>query len=306
MTNGIYRFRLGEFVCTVISDGRYVFAPPTFPVPADFLYSNAPRDQIEVAFQKRILKLEERYFWAAPLNCLLVDSGDHQILIDAGGGGFGRETGRLYKNLLAAGASPNSINWVILTHAHPDRIGGITDESGRTIFPNAHFVMAREEWNFWRGERAKNEIHEFNREILLKTANKNLPAIQNQLELVDGEVDILPGVSILTAPGHTPGQIAVKLSSQNRNLLVLADVFYHPIQIQCPEWSGIADLDTWHTVKTRIHFLNQAVAENALVMGFHFPFPGLGWVIQHSGGFVWLEHKMKIETPQTQGALTGG
>jgi glyoxylase-like metal-dependent hydrolase (beta-lactamase superfamily II) len=286
----IYQFRLGSLICTVICDGTYTYSLPVFPPPADFLFTCAPRDQIERAFQKHIFKLEERSVWISSYNCLLIDSGELRILIDTGADGFGPYTGRLLKNLQAAGASPNSIDWVILTHAHPDHIGGTTDARGMLTFPYARYIISKEEWDFWRSGRAEKEIREYNRDKLLKTEYDNLPAIRNQVDLVDGEVDILPGVRIIPAPGHTPGQIAVMLSSKDRNLLYISDALFHPIQVEYPEWSGIADLDPERTVLTRRRLLNMAVDENALVLGFHFPFPGLGWIIKHQSRFSWLTH----------------
>lgn len=297
MNAEIYQFRLGSLVCTVICDGTYTYGPPVFPPPADFLFTAAPKDQIDKAFKKHIFRLEERSVWKSSYNCLLVDSGDHRVLIDTGADGFGPDTGKMLKNLLAAGASPNSIDRVILTHGHPDHIGGSTDARGKPAFPYAQYIISKTEWDFWRSGRAEKEIREYNRAALLKTEYDNLPAIRNQADLVEGEIDILPGVRIIPAPGHTPGQIAVLISSRDRNLLYISDALFHPVQVEYPEWSGIADLDPEGTVLTRLHLLNIAVKANALVLGFHFPFPGLGWIIQHQARFNWLTHLTHLHHP---------
>jgi glyoxylase-like metal-dependent hydrolase (beta-lactamase superfamily II) len=216
-------------------------------------------------------------------------------LIDTGGGSFGPSTGRLYQGLLEAGASPTTINWVILTHIHPDHIGGCTDQEGHPLFPMARYIISRVEWEFWRGEHARPEIREFNKQQMLQIEYDNLPSIVGQVQLVEGETEILPGISVLPSPGHTPGQLCVLLHSHNRRFLYLADTFFHPVQVHYPHWSGVADLDAAQTVQTRLNLLEKAVHENILLMSPHFPFPGLGWVVRHKDGFFWLEHKVDLE-----------
>jgi glyoxylase-like metal-dependent hydrolase (beta-lactamase superfamily II) len=281
-------------MCTVICDGNYTYAPPVFPPPANFIFSLAPKDQLDAEFKRHILKNEERNRWISSFNCLLIDSGDHQVLIDTGGAGFGPDTGRLLKNLVSAGASPYSIRYVILTHGHPDHIGGCSDQHGSPTFPNAHYFMSSNEWDFWRSGQAGNEIREYHRDVMLKTEFDNLPAIRNQIVKVDEETDILPGIRIIPAYGHTPGHIAVLISSKDRKLLFVSDAFFHPLQVEYPEWAGIADLDPAMTVLTRRKLLELAVKENALVLGFHFPFPGLGWIIKNRERYAWLTYLTQL------------
>jgi glyoxylase-like metal-dependent hydrolase (beta-lactamase superfamily II) len=290
MNHEIYQFRLGSFICTVICDGTFNYAPPVFPPPANFIFSLAPKDKIDELFKRHIFKNEDHNRWISSFNCLLIDSGEHQVLIDTGGDGFGPDTGKLFKNLISAGASQYSIRHVILTHGHPDHIGGSTDSKGSVAFPNARYYISKTEWDFWRSGRAEKEIREYNRERLLKTEYDNLPAIRNQTVFVEGEREILPGITLIPVPGHTPGQIAVFLNSRDRKLLYISDAFFHPVQIEYPEWAGIADLDPEQTIVSRYRLLGLAVKENALVLGFHFPFPGLGWIVKHQNRFAWLTH----------------
>ena len=111
--------------------------------------------------------------------------------------------------LKTEGIAREDIDTVILTHGHPDHIGGNTDAEGMPAFPKARFVMWRDEWDFWTSEQAERRLDEHVREILVKFARKNLPPIQGQLDLCDHETEIVPGIRAVAAPGRRPrGAIA--------------------------------------------------------------------------------------------------
>ena len=237
MTTDIYRFKVGDFQCVAVSDGTHTYAPPTFPPPAIFLFTNAPRERLEQTLREHNLYPEEWAEWVSPYICLAVNTGQHQVLVDTGADGLGPNTGKLVQNLKAVGIAPEDIDTVIITHGHPDHIGGNTDSEGRPTFRNARYVMWHDEWHFWTSEQAETKLDEHVKEILLKFAHKNLPPIQGQLELVDHETEIVSGIRALAAPGHTPGHMALAISSGGEQLLCVSDAVLHSIHLEQPECS---------------------------------------------------------------------
>ena len=287
MNAEVYRFRVGNFECMAVSDGTHTYAPPTFPPPATFLFANAPREALEHVLGKHSVELEQWAEWVSPYICLVVNTPEHCVLVDTGADGLGPDTGRLLPNLKTEGIEPEDIDTVIITHAHPDHIGGNTDSEGKLIFPNARYVMWREEWDFWNSEEAVLKLEEHVREVLLGYARKNLPPIKGQLHLVDRETEILPGIQAIAAPGHTPGHMVLAISSQDEQLLCVSDVVLHPVHLERPEWHAAVDFAPEQVVATRRRILNKAATEKALVLAFHFPFPGLGHVVQKAEGWEW-------------------
>jgi len=287
MSSEIYRFKVGAFECIAVSDGTHTYAPPTFPPPATFLFGNVPGNQLEQTLRKHNIQPEHWTEWISPYICLLVNTGEHRVLVDTGAKRLGPNTGRLIQNLKAEGIGPEDIDLVIITHCHPDHISGITLDDGELAFPNARFAMWKGEWDFWTSGEADAKLDEHFREALLSFVRKNLPPIQDRLDLIEHEREILPGIQAISAPGHTPGHMALLIASEGEQLLIIVDTVLHPIHLERPEWFATVDFAPDQVVATRRRLLHRAAVEESLVLAFHFPFPGLGHIVKKGENWEW-------------------
>jgi glyoxylase-like metal-dependent hydrolase (beta-lactamase superfamily II) len=279
MTSSSAHFSIGEIQCVAVCDG-------TFSYPIGWLFSNVPPEEVESTLRQR--KLPATHV-ESPYTCLLVTAGKRKVLIDTGAGSLAPTTGDLLKNLEALGVSPKEITDVVLTHGHPDHIGGVLDASGQPAFPNARYVISRTEWEFWNDPTVLHDSAMDNhmKQLLVGCAQKNLPPLKERIVLVDGEKEIAPGIQVIPAPGHTPGHIALLISSSGAQLLHLSDAVLNPLHMEYPAWRSFFDLNPTDASTTRQQLLDRAAADKTKVLAYHFPFPGVGRVKNEGHAWKW-------------------
>lgn len=277
---GFYRFEVGAFTVTTFSDGNLILQNPKVYA------ANAPEAEVQTLLAANLLPTDRV---VTQTNVTLLDTGERRILFDVGAGSrFQPTAGRLAANLDAAGIDPAAIDLVVVTHAHPDHCWGILDDLDEVRFPKAEFVIGEPEWAFWMAkDRAEGMPDPM--KPLVAGAQRSLGAVAERTRRIKPGDAILPGITTIAAPGHTPGHMAVHIASEGGSLLVSADSFTHPVlSLANPGWHFAFDLDPEAAAASRRRVLDLAATDNLWVVGYHMPWPGLGRVARDGQGYRWL------------------
>jgi glyoxylase-like metal-dependent hydrolase (beta-lactamase superfamily II) len=275
------RYQVGDIEIAVICDG-YI------KLDAGAVMGLIPRVMWEPVIGRENIDAEHRM--RLSLNCIVVRSGDDVLLVDTGMGnkvqgtgrerGFPGEYGQLLQGLDALGLGPADITVVANTHLHADHCGWNTvagpDGTFLPTFPKARYFIQAGEYDVARhpNERTRGTYFAENFEPLEATG---------QLELVEGETELIPGVRFWPTPGHTADHASIALTSKGQMAIYTGDLVHHAVQVERPAWIPAFDILPLVSLETKKMLAERALRENALLICVHNPFPGAGRLTERDG-----------------------
>jgi glyoxylase-like metal-dependent hydrolase (beta-lactamase superfamily II) len=282
-----YRFKLGGFEVTTISDAG-VFIDGPWPL----IGGNAEQTEVDRLMRDNLLPANKYRPGFTPM---VVNTGKTVVLFDTGNGERGfvarPEGGWLAAQLAPAGFKPEQIDVVVLSHGHPDHIGGVM-ENGEPLFPNARYVTGAVDYDFWSGDKPSGDLAPF----AALYRDYVVPLARNTTMLKPGD-EVVPGIRAIEAYGHTPGHLAYDIESDGKRLVFWGDCAHHQVaSLARPDWHCVFDVDKEQAAKTRARMFDRVAADRVAVSAFHMPFPSIGYVERRKeGGYRWLPHSYQLD-----------
>ena len=274
---GPYMFKQGAYDVTVVSDG-------TLLLPTSIIDSGGKPEEV-MKLLGAMVQGDKAQFEASPL---LLKSGSEMILLDTGaGGGFQPTAGKILDSLKSAGVDPSAITKVIFTHAHPDHCWGTIGKDGKPVFEKASFHMGETEWNFWTAADLASKMPKEMQGMVTGTQSQ-LGALKDQIKLFKTGAEVLPGIMALDTAGHTPGHVSFELAGGD-GMIVTGDAITNPMVFFAhPDWKFNFDADHATAIANRKKLLDMASAGKKKLLGYHWPYPGIGMAEKKDGAYVYV------------------
>lgn len=277
----VARYSVGGFEVTTLHDGAVSLTDPqkTFAMNVDadtFSETNAenflPNDTFQISFTPT-----------------LVNTGNELILFDTGNGEGARPgRGHMRAALENAGYTPEQVDVVVLTHMHPDHISGLV-EGGSPAFANARYVTGQKEYDFWAAMDAEANG-------ITKLMASHVKPLAEKMTFLDDGGSVTGGVTAMAAPGHTPGHMIYMLESDGKQLALTADTTNHYVwSLAHPEWEVRFDMDKEGAAATRKSVFGMLASDKIPFVGYHMPFPAVGYVEANGSGFRYVPASYQLQ-----------
>jgi glyoxylase-like metal-dependent hydrolase (beta-lactamase superfamily II) len=244
------------------------------PDPHTIFGLNVDKETFEAASAAANLPTDQAQFFFTPT---IVNTGAELVLFDTGLSGEGTTAA-----LAAAGYTPDQVDIVVLTYMHGDHIGGMTMEDGSPTYPNARYVTGRVEFDAWAAqdnERFKTKVEPF----------------AEQMTFIEDGGSVASGLTAMGAFGHTPGHMNYMVESEGTQLYLGADFANHYVwSLGFPDWEVKFDMDKPAAAAMRRKILDMLAADKIAFVGYHMPWPGVGYVETKDDGYAYVPHSYQL------------
>jgi glyoxylase-like metal-dependent hydrolase (beta-lactamase superfamily II) len=288
-----YRFKLGSAECTVVSDGQLPLGDP------NSAFLNIDKAEIARELKDNFLPVSNAVL---EQNVLVVNFGERVVLFDTGMGSdtlFGAGTGKLMATLRQASIDPTAVDAVVMSHAHIDHCGGLIGAGGKRNFPNAQYFIGEADFNYWTDD-SKIPANYPARPHFLDQARNNLLPVKDAMHFYKDNEQILPGVTALSAPGHTVSHTIFMIESDGKQLCYVGDLAHHPVLLlERPRTQFAYDTDPVQSAESRVRMLTMLSANRVPLLAYHFAWPGVGHVSKDGEGFRYFPTQVQMESVGT-------